>query len=136
MNTYSVPLNIRYTRFDAVSQYQVDTVRYYYVQDNVMVSVSLIIKSEVIPDIISATSDNVVVGADGYLNLTLKNIGLLDSARTTIKIIRSGNSPVIPVDSSVYVGDFPTGSTVSCQYKISVAKAAQSRSYPVDVVVV
>ena len=37
--------------------YGVDTLRYYYVQDNVTVTVPLVIKPEVIPEVVSATSN-------------------------------------------------------------------------------
>ena len=134
--TYAVPLNISYTRIDSVGQYQVDTFRYYYVQDNVTVTVPLVIKPEVIPEVVSVTSDQLVAGADGYVNVTLKNIGSLDGAKATVKIIQDDSSPVTPVDSSVYIGNFPAGSTVSCQYKVTVAKDAENKTYPVDVVVV
>jgi hypothetical protein len=134
--TYAVPLNIGYTRFDSVDQIQTDTFRYYYIQENVTVTVPLVIKPEVIPDVLSATSDHLVAGADGYLNLTIKNTGSLDGTRATVKIVQNDNSPVTPVDSSVFVGAFPAGSTVSCQYKVTVAKTAQNKTYPVDVAVV
>jgi hypothetical protein len=82
------------------------------------------------------TSGHLVAGADGYLNLTIKNTGSLDGSKATVKITRNDNSPVTPVDSSVFVGDFPAGSTRSCQYKVTVADTAQNKSYPVDVAVV
>ena len=134
--TYAVPLNISYTRFSTVDQYRVDTLRYYYVQDNVTVTVPLVIKPEVIPEVVSATSNQPIAGADGYLNLTIKNIGSLDGAKATVHILQDDDSPVSPVDSSVYIGDFPAGSNVSCQYKVTVAKDAENKIYPVDVVVV
>ena len=134
--TYAVPLNISYTRFSTVDQYGVDTLRYYYVQDNVTVTVPLVIKPEVIPEVVSATSNQLIAGADGYLNLTIKNIGSLDGAKATVHILQDDDSPVSPVDSSVYIGDFPAGSNVSCQYKVTVAKDAENKIYPVDVVVV
>jgi hypothetical protein len=134
--TYTVPLNISYTRLDSVDQFETDTFRYYYVQDNVMVTVPFVLKPEVIPEVISATPYHLVAGADGYLNLTIKNIGSLDGTKATVKITRNANSPVIPVDSSVFIGDFPAGSTRSCEYKVTVADAAQNKAYPVDVAVV
>jgi len=134
--TYAVPLNISYTRYSNIDQYGVDTLRYYYVQDNVTVTVPLVIKPEVIPEVVSATSDQLIAGADGYLNLTIKNTGSLDGAKATVHILQDDNSPVSPVDSSVYIGDFPAGSNVSCQYKVTVAKDAENKTYPVDVVVV
>jgi len=134
--TYSVPLNISYTQFSYVDQFGVDTFRYYYVQDNVTVTIPLVIKPEVIPEIVSATSNQLIAGADGYVNLTIKNIGSLDGAKATVKILQDDDSPVTPVDSSVFIGAFPAGGIVSCQYKVTVAKDAENKTYPVDVVVV
>jgi len=134
--TYLVPVNLTYTRIDSIIQYQVDSFKNYYVVDNTTVYVPLVIKDEVIPEIVSATPDHLVSGSDGYLNITLKNIGSLDGTKATITLLQNDNSPVTPTDSSVYIGDFPAGSTVSCRYKVSVAKTAQNASYPVDIVVV
>jgi hypothetical protein len=53
-----------------------------------------------------------------------------------VRIIRNQNSPIIPTDSSVYIGDFASGSTIDCRYKVSVAKDAERSTYPVDVAVV
>jgi hypothetical protein len=53
-----------------------------------------------------------------------------------VKILRNGNSPIVPTDSSVYIGDFPSGSTVDCRYKVSVSGDADRQTYPVDVEVV
>jgi hypothetical protein len=134
--TYTLPLNISYTQFSYVDQYGQDTFRYYYVPGNVTLMVPLVIKSAVIPRVISATSDQLVAGAQGYLNLTIKNIGSLSGTKATVQIVQDDNSPVSPVDSSVYIGDFPAGSTVSCQYRVAVAKDAGNKTYPIDVVVV
>jgi len=134
--TYLVPVNLTYTRIDSVIQYQVDSFRNYYVADNTTVFVPIVIKEEVIPEIVSVVPDHLIAGADGYLNLVIKNNGTLDGTKATIKVLQNDDSPVTPADSSVYIGDFPAGSTVSCRYKVSVAETAQNASYPVDVVVV
>ena len=105
-------------------------------QDNVTVTIPLVIKPEVIPEIVSATSDQLIAGADGYVNLTIKNIGSLDGAKATVKILQDDDSPVTPVDSSVFIGAFPAGGVVSCQYKVNVAKDAENKTYPVDVIVI
>ena len=133
--TYYLPLNISYTQFSNVDQYGLDTFRYYYVPGNVTITAPLVIKSEVIPEVVSATSGQLVAGANGYVNLTIANIGSLDGAKATVEILQDDDSPVSPVDSSVYIGAFPAGSTVSCQYKVSVAKDAENKTYPIDVVV-
>jgi len=134
--TYVLPLNISYTRFDYVVQYQADSFRYYYVDDNVTVPVQLVIKPEVLPEVVSATPDHLIAGADGYINITIKNVGSLDGTKASVKLAQNDNSPVSPVDNSIYIGDFPAGGTVSCQYKVTISDTAQNRAYPVDVFVV
>src|SRR5208283_4227737 len=134
--TYKVPLNISYTQYEYVDQYGMDTFRNYYEPYNVTVTVPLTIKSEVIPRVVSETSDSLIAGTEGYVNLTIKNIGSLDGSKATVQIVQDDGSPVSPVDTSVYVGDFPAGGTVSCQYKVSVADDAINKSYPIDVIVV
>ena len=134
--TYYLPVNINYTQYWHIDQYGMDTFRYYYVPANVTLTVPLVIKSEVIPEVRSATSDQLVAGAQGYLNLTIENTGSLDGTKATVRIVQDDNSPVSPVDSGVYIGDFPAGGTVSCQYKVAVSKDAENKTYPIDVVVV
>jgi hypothetical protein len=119
-----------------VNEYKTDTNRNNYDKDTDSVPFPIVFKSEVIPDVVSAITGDIAVGGDGYLNLVIKNIGSLDGVKATVKIIRNANSPVVPVDSDVFIGDFPAGSTTSCKYKTKVAKAGQNMSYPVDVVVV
>jgi hypothetical protein len=42
----------------------------------------------------------------------------------------------VPTDSSVYIGDFPSGSIAECRYKVSISGDAERQAYPVDVIVV
>jgi len=134
--TYSIPLTIKYTRLSGVDEYERDTFKNYYVTEEVTLTVPLFVKPEVIPEIVSVTADNLVAGEDGYLNVTLTNIGSFDGTKSTIRILQNGNSPITPVDSSVYIGDFPSGSTVSCKYKVAVSEDARDKTYPIDVNVI
>jgi hypothetical protein len=132
---YSVTLNIGYTRLAATSQYGVDETLYYYASDQATLTVPLTITSEVIPEVLSATSTDVAAGGSGYLNLTIKNIGSLDGSNATVMITHRPGSPVVPVDTSVYIGEFPAGSTVSCHYKVAAEKTAQDKTYPIGMAV-
>jgi hypothetical protein len=134
--TYQIPVEITYTTLSSVDEYTDQPMfKYHYQQNHLTLAVPLVIKVEVIPRIISATPDHLAAGADGYINLTLKNVGSLDGTKATVSLIRNGESPVAPLDNNVYIGDFPAGSTVTCQYRVSVNKTAVSKTYPVDVVV-
>jgi len=134
--TYNLPVNLRYTYLYEAEQFGVDTIKYYYKEKNVTLSVPVKIKSEITIDVLSAEPEHLNVGTEGYLNLKIKNNGSEDGKKTIVKITRNGASPVIPTDSSVYIGDFPAGSTVLCRYKVSVAPTAERSTYPVDVAVV
>lgn len=72
----------------------------------------------------------------GYLNMRIRNSGFVDAGSAILKIARNGNSPVIPTDSSVYIGEFPTNDTVETRFKVSVSREAGEQSYPLDVFVI
>ena len=134
--TYMLPVDISYATLSSVDEYTAAPMsQNHYTQNNVTLTMPLVIKAEVIPQVISATPNHLIAGADGYVNLTLKNIGSLDGAKATVTILQDGQSPIAPVDSSVYIGDFPVGSTVICPFKVSVDKTAVNKSYPLNVLV-
>ncbi len=134
--TYNLPLNISYTYLYTAEQYGVDTIAYSYKTVNESISIPIKIRPDVSIDVLSAVPEHLNVGTEGYVNLKIQNTGSDSGSKSIVKILRNGNSPVIPTDSSVYIGDFPPGSTVDCRYKVSVSGDAQKQTYPVDVVVV
>ena len=68
--------------------------------------------------------------------MRIRNSGFVDAGSAILKIARNGNSPVIPTDSSVYIGEFPTNDTVETRFKVSVSREAGEQSYPLDVFVI
>jgi hypothetical protein len=134
--TYQIPLILNYTFLEFAEQYGVDTIQYYYKTKNETILIPIKIKSDVSVDVISAVPEHLNVGTEGYIDMKIKNTGFEDGSKAVVKILRNGNSPIIPTDSSVYIGDFPSGSTVDCRYKVSVSSDAESQTYPIDVVVV
>jgi hypothetical protein len=134
--TYRIPLLLNYTYLYQAEQYGVDTIHYHYKTQNETLLISIKIKPDISIDVISAVPGHLNVGTEGYIDMKIKNTGSEDGSKAVVKILRNGNSPVIPSDSSVYIGDFLPGSTVDCRYKVSVSGDAERQSYPVDVVVV
>ncbi len=134
--TYNLPLDLSYTYLYTAEQYGVDTIQYSYKTVNQSIILPIKIKPDISIDVISAVPEHLNVGTEGYINMKIKNIGSDSGSKSIVKIIRNGNSPVIPTDSSVYIGDFPAGSIVECRYKVSVSSDAQKQTYPIDVVVV
>jgi hypothetical protein len=134
--TYQVPLSLNYTYLYEADQYGVDTIQYYYKTIDETLLIPIKIKSDISIDVISAVPEHLNVGSEGYIDMKIKNTGFMDGSKAVVKILRNGNSPVIPTDSSVYIGDFPSGSTVDCRYKVTVSSNAERQTYPIDVVVV
>jgi len=132
---YQLPLIIRYTYLSSSQQETSEQVQFQYREMNETFPLTIRIKPQVTIDVIEAVPENLGVGTEGYLNLKIKNIGYEDGKKATVKITRNGNSPIIPADSSVFVGDFPRDGTVSCRYKVAVSSEAQKQTYPVDVAV-
>ena len=93
------------------------------------------IKPLVKTEVVEAVPELLSVGSEGYLNLKILNTGPENGEKAVVKLLRNGNSPVIPTDSSVYIGSFKSGETVACRYKVSIAKDAMNQTYPVDLVV-
>jgi len=133
--SYTLPLTLNYTYLYQAEQYGFDTIQYTYKQVNEDVGIPVKIKSDISIDVLSATPEHLNVGTEGYLTMKIKNTGSEDGTKAIVRILRNGNSPVVPTDSSVYIGDFPSGSTVECRYKVSISGNAERQTYPVDVVV-
>jgi len=133
---YNIPLWLNYTYLYTADQYGEDTIRYTYKTENVTVNVPINITPDVSVAVLSATPEDLNVGTEGYINMTIKNTGYEDGSKSIVRILQNGQSPIVPIDSSVYIGDFPAGSVVNCTYKVAVTSDAQKQTYPVDVVVV
>jgi hypothetical protein len=133
---YQIPLILNYTYFDQAEQYGADTIKYYYKTKEETLLIPIKIKPAVSIDVISAVPEHLNVGTEGFINMKIKNTGFEDGSKAVVKILRNGNSPVIPMDNGVYIGEFPSGSTVDCRYKVNVSGNAEHQTYPIDVVVV
>ncbi len=99
----------------------------------VTIPLTIKIKPVVQIDVHKADAPDLVVGMEGYVNLTIKNIGYEDGKQATVTIKRHGDSAVIPTDDNVYIGDFPRDGVVTCLYKVAISSDAQQQSYPIDV---
>jgi hypothetical protein len=135
MGEYQVPLTIRYTYLESSDNYASDSLQSNYRVTTETFPLTIKIKPQVKIDVIEAVPENLNVGSGGYLNLKIQNVGFEDGKKATVQILRNGQSPIIPTDSSVFVGDFPRNGTVSCRYKVAVSGNAAQQIYPVDVAV-
>jgi hypothetical protein len=136
LGDYQIPLMLtyRYLSNSNTVQPSSDTLSPVYSNVSTIIPLTIRIKPVVKIAVLSVTSENLIVGTEGYVNLTIRNDGTENGKQASVILLRNGDSPVIPTDSSVYIGDFPVGQVVSCLYKVSVSNdAEQQQSNPVDV---
>jgi len=130
---FDLPLNIQYTYLWMAEQYGTDTIQYRYREETETLLLPVKIKPELQFSIVSSSTEHINAGTEGYLNLVIENTGREDGKNAILKIARNDNSPVIPTDSSTFIGEFSPGSQFSSQFKISVNSDAESKTYPLDV---
>ncbi|MBN1194149.1 MAG: S-layer protein [Methanomicrobiaceae archaeon] len=133
--TYMAPLVIEYIYLSSADQFGTDTITYRYLSKTVEIPLNLRVTSEVSLDISDIRTRYLNVGTEGYLTLNIMNKGFEDARHAVVKIARNGNSPLVPTDSSVYVGDFPSGAVTEPTFKIAVSSDAEEEVYPLNVYV-
>ena len=133
---YTLLTTLNYTYLKVTEQFGTDAMLYIYTMDNVTVPVPIIIKPKVTIDIIEAIPDDVNVGTEGYMTIRFRNTGSENGKNAVVRVLRNGESPIIPLESGVFIGDFPPGSTVSCKYRVLIDPKAKESTYPVDIAIV
>ena len=133
--TYTLPVSLTYTYLYDAEQFGSETIQYNYKTTNTTFNLPITIKPEVKISVVSVETAHLNVGNEGYLILKVQNIGHENGQKAVIKLSRNGQSPVIPTESSVYIGDFPVGTTADCRFKVTISSDAEAKSYPLDVYV-
>jgi hypothetical protein len=132
---YQVPLTILYMYLAAADQPASDTLQSNYQYMSETFPITIKIKPQVKVDVLEAVPENLNVGSEGFLDLKIRNAGSEDGKKATVKLIRNGASPIIPTDSSVFIGDFPHNGTVTSRYRVTISGDAEKQTYPADIVV-
>lgn len=132
---YQLPLTLQYRYPRVINQEAADVFEFTYNKAEDTLPITIRIKPQVKAEVIEAGAEELTVGSEGYLNLKIKNTGPENGTMASVKLLRNGQSPIIPVDSTLFIGEFPSGDTVACRYKISVSKDSTNQTYPVDLVV-
>lgn len=132
---YQLPLSIGYKYPLILPQEKADVFEYAYTSANTTLPVTIRIKPDVKIQVLEATPDPLSAGTEGYLHLKLQNSGLENGTMAVVKLVRNGNSAIIPTDSTVFIGDFPRDAVTECRYKIAASSDATNQTYPVDVIV-
>ncbi|NYT06227.1 MAG: S-layer protein [Methanomicrobiales archaeon] len=133
--TYTLPLTVRYTYLTNAEQYGTDTITYRYGTETVEIPLQVRVTRQVSLAVTDIATQYMNVGTEGYLTLTIANTGFEDATNAVVRIARNGNAPLVPTDSSVYIGDFPPGSVTRPVFKVAVSSEAEEEVYPLNVYV-
>jgi hypothetical protein len=133
--SYDLPLTLKYTYLYEADQYGTDAIQYFYRENNETFSLPIKIKPEVKISVLSAEGEHLNAGTEGYINLTVKNIGHENGKNAVIKIVRNDNSPILPTVSSMFIGDFFVDQVINSRFKVSISSDAEDQTYPLDVLV-
>jgi len=129
---YYLLLDISYTYLSDSEQAGYESIIYHYRSENVTLFVPIQIRPELYPEVIEVRPMHLNAGNEGYIYIKIENSGHLEGKSSIVRIFRSGESPVIPVDSSVYIGNFPPGSEYECMFKVKIDDNAERNSYPLN----
>jgi hypothetical protein len=133
--TYVLPLAYKYSYLYASYVYDNSTIENTYRSVEGTIEITFRVKPDIAVDVVSATPVSLNVGTGGFIDLVIRNAGSDYGQKAVVKVLRSGRSPILPNDSSVFIGDFPPGTVASSRYRVFVSPDAQPQVYPVDVVV-
>ena len=131
---YVLPLEVTYTYLQDAEDYG-DLLRNNYLKKTVTLPLTVRVTPDLQVEILDVHSESLNVGTEGYVYMTLKNIGHDTANKAVAMVTRSGASPLIPTDGNSYIGTFDPGETVDVKFKVSVADTAEPKSYPLDVAV-
>jgi len=132
---YNLPVRLNYTYLYNADQSGTDTIEYRYKTVDETLQLPVKIKDDVQIDVISSDIQHLNAGTEGYVTLTVKNIGHENAKKAILTIAQNAGSPVIPTEGSAYIGDFPSNGTATCVFKTSVNAGAEAQTYPLNVYV-
>ncbi|WP_319580274.1 S-layer protein [uncultured Methanospirillum sp.] len=131
--TYELPVTLSYTYLAEADQQGTDTVSYRFNKKEVTLNIPFTVKPSINLDITDVQTESLNAGGSGYVSLKFKNSGSDSGFDAVAKLLRNDNSPVVPVDSTIYIGDLEPGAEGTSKFKVSVSKDAEAQSYPLSI---
>ncbi|MEN6609938.1 MAG: S-layer protein [Methanoregulaceae archaeon] len=132
---YNLSLKLNYTYLWSADQQGLDSIEYTYKTTEETIVLPVTIKQELRIDVLSTDVDQLNVGTEGILTAVVRNTGTDNGKKAVIKIAQNGDSPVVPTESSVFIGNFPMNGTVNAKFKVSASSNAEGKTYPLDIYV-
>jgi len=133
--TYNLPLMVHYTFLSYADQYGQDTLQYFYKTKDVILELPIQVQPEILLEVISVDTGHITVGTEGFVTVQIQNRGHENGTDAVLMLAPAKNSPVMPSVGSVYIGDFPEGSTVTVPFKVAVSANGEAQTYPMNLTV-
>lgn len=129
--TYYLDCIVTYEYMAEAVQVGIDDIEYRFKDEEITIPVLVTLRKDVLLNVTNIKGENMYAGGNGYLTLEVTNSGTDTGRDTVLYLSASEASPVIPVDSQVYIGDFLPGDTAKTRFKVSVSSDADAtREYP------
>ncbi|HUH78912.1 MAG TPA: S-layer protein [Methanoregula sp.] len=132
--TYQIPVTMDYTYLYRQNQ-EGETLAYEYKDASETLLVPMKIKSVLQLALSGVDTENLVAGNEGYVDLTVQNVGYEDGRNAAIIVRQDNQSPFTPTEGSEYIGDFPRGAAVNARFRVLVSGNALQKTYPLTVMV-
>lgn len=132
---YNLPLFISYKVPVVTTQPSSESYQYVYTAENVTVPITLRVKQGITLSVLNVSSDNISAGAEGTIRVRLQNDGAGSGKDAVLKITRNAKSPIVPVDTNIYLGDLAAGEVTESRFKVSVSSDAGAQTYPIDLAI-
>lgn len=129
---YLLPLLVHYTYLAYADQYGQDALQYFYKTKDTTLDLPIEINPEIQLDVVSVDCGHITVGTEGFVTVQIRNNGHENGTDAVLMLSPAPNSPARPSVGSVYIGDFPAGSTVTVPFKVSVSVEGEAQEYPMD----
>ena len=129
--SYDLPLGLTYTYADWTDSESGTLIRTGYLKKTETINIPVKVTSDVNLEVLSASTEYLNVGTEGYLHLTLSNTGHEQATKAVATLVRDSSSPLIPTDGSVYIGDFNPGDIATVTFKVSASSNAGAQTYPI-----
>ncbi|MDI9633636.1 MAG: hypothetical protein QFX32_06220 [Methanolinea sp.] len=81
------------------------------------------------------SAGEVSAGEEGDVAIAIENADQFVARDAVAMVVRHGESPVVPLGGSVFVGDFAPGESFNGTFRVRVSDGATAATYPLDVVV-
>lgn len=129
---YTMLARIHYSYVPRVEQQGTADMEYYFKEDEAVLSVPVKIRRVVVLTVDKVECSDLYAGKEGIITFTIRNTGHETGIGTSLFLVPATPSPIVPFSNSVYIGDFPPGSTIQPAFKVAVSgEAAPGISYPV-----